>query len=91
MSRMKAVFSSALASVMILSVPAMPAEAAQVTVTPGVEHSSGASQGSNIHRLSVDMTRPGVSVEALTNNPMDNLLQTSVLCWKATDRHGELN
>ncbi|MCM3088096.1 phosphodiester glycosidase family protein [Bhargavaea ginsengi] len=79
MSRMKAVFSSALASVMILSVPAMPAEAAQVTVTPGVEHSSGASQGSNIHRLSVDMTRPGVSVEALTNNPMDNLLQTSVL------------
>lgn len=79
MSRMKAVFSSALASVMILSVTAMPAEAAQVTVTPGVEHSSGASLGSYIHRLSVDMTRPGVSVEALTNDPMDKLLTTSVL------------
>ncbi|WP_424236437.1 phosphodiester glycosidase family protein [Bhargavaea ginsengi] len=79
MKKIKAVFSSALASVMFLSVTAAPTEAAQVTVTPGVEHITGASQGSNINRLSVDMTRPGVSVEALTNDPMDKLLATSVL------------
>ncbi|EMR07943.1 Surface layer protein [Bhargavaea cecembensis DSE10] len=82
MKKTKAALSAVLASVMVFSVAAVPADARQVTVTPGVEHISGASQGSNIHRLSVDMTRPGVSVEALTNEPMDQLLRTSVLSQK---------
>lgn len=82
MKIIKVVCASALASMMILATAIGSAEARQVTVTPGVEHISGAAQGSNIHRLAVDMTRQGVSIEALTNEPINQLLPTSALSRK---------
>ncbi|MET3575396.1 phosphodiester glycosidase family protein [Bhargavaea ullalensis] len=82
MKSMKATAAATFASIILLSSAAVPAQARTFTVTPGVEYDSETGQKPGANRLTIDMQKPGVSVEALTNDPIDSLLQTSVLSKK---------
>lgn len=83
MKNIRARAAATFASVLIFSTAAVavPAEAS-VTVTPGVEHDTSKGVSSSVNRLTIDMTKPGVSVEALTNDPINSLLRTSALSKK---------
>lgn len=73
----------------LVSAVTIPVEAAQVTVTPGVEHIRETAQGNLAHRLVVDMDRPGVSIETLNNDPLTTLKATSLMS-KEHSREGRV-
>lgn len=86
MRSLKGTIGSAVAAVLLFSSAATAQ--AELTVTLGVSHDSATAAGSEVNRLTVDLEQPGVTIKALTNEPVTNLLRTTALSQKlSADGH----